>query len=190
MVGLNRNIIRTILIASYIMIVASIIAGISALFSYLNTGADRSTMLHTEIKKVIQYTPKINWAPLVNEGREMDAENLKNLERDYVNAWYVKHIAYKTNTTTGIEDYYTDNARQNIYAIINNNKQQKISVDATTLTHNPELEFFSEDGQLAVITDKNIVEYIRFYKITNLFYKRQKKRPTKLFFYWKMVFGV
>ncbi len=182
MVGLNRNIIRTILIASYIMIVASIIAGISALFSYLNTGADRSTMLHTEIKKVIQYTPKINWAPLVNEGREMDAENLKNLERDYVNAWYVKHIAYKTNTTTGIEDYYTDNARQNIYAIINNNKQQKISVDATTLTHNPELEFFSEDGQLAVITDKNIVEYKQVLQNNKLVLQTTEKATYKTVF--------
>jgi len=44
MVGLNKNILRTILIASYIMIVALIISGVSALFSYLNTGADRSTM--------------------------------------------------------------------------------------------------------------------------------------------------
>jgi len=124
MVGLNRNIIRAILIASYVMVIAFIIGGISALFSYLNTGADRGTMLHSEIKKEVQYIPKITWAPLANEGRKMDAENLKNLERDYINAWFVKNIAYKTNTTNGIKDYYTKNARKNIYNIINNYQHQ------------------------------------------------------------------
>ncbi len=164
MVGLNRNIIRSILIASYIMVIASIIAGISALFSYLNTGADRSAMLHTEIKTEIQYTPKITWLPLANEGRKMDAENLKSLERDYLNAWYVKNIAYKTNTLTGINDYYTDNARQNIYNLIKINKKQQTTIDATTLEHHPSLEFFSEDGQVAVITDNDVVEYKRIAK--------------------------
>lgn len=125
MVGLNKNILRTILIASYIMIIAFIIAGISSLFSYLNTGADRSKMLHTEITKEILYTPKITWGPLKNEGRKMDLENLKNLERDYLNAWYVKHITYKTNTTNGIPDYYTDHARLNIYETVGINKKQK-----------------------------------------------------------------
>ena len=51
MVSLNKNIVRGILIASYIVIIALIVSGISALFGYLNTGADRSAMLHTELKK-------------------------------------------------------------------------------------------------------------------------------------------
>ena len=97
MVGLNKNILRTILLASYIMITALIISGISALFSYLNTGADRSTMLHTEIQKVEQYLPKLNWEPLNNEGRPMDNENLNTLQNDYLDAWYVKQVAYQTN---------------------------------------------------------------------------------------------
>ena len=104
MVGLNKNIVRTILIASYIMIIALVISGISALFGYLNTGADRSTMLHTEIKKIEQYTPKVIWSPLNNDGRPIDEESLKAIENDYLDAWYVKHIAYKTNTTAGIKD--------------------------------------------------------------------------------------
>jgi len=164
MVNMNRTIIRTLLIISYIMIITAIIAGISALFSYLNTGADRSSMLHTEIKKEIQYTPKITWTPLHNEGRKMDEENLKNLERDYINAWYVKHIAYKTNTFTGIDDYYTENARKNIQQLINYNKAQHTYIDATTLSHTPTLDFFSEDGQMAVITDNNVLEYKRIYQ--------------------------
>ena len=69
-------------------------------------------MLHTEVKQVDQYLPQLDWAPLTNKGRPMDKENLKAIEDDYLDAWYVKSIAYKTNTKQGIEDYYT-----NVYKI-------------------------------------------------------------------------
>jgi hypothetical protein len=152
------------LITLYIVVIALIISGISALFAYLNTGADRSAMLHTEIKKIEQYSPKVVWAPLKNEGRPIDEENLKALENDYLDAWYVKHVAYKTNTTTGIKDYYTDSARLNLFEIIELNTDKDITIESTTLEHHPTLEFFSEDGQLAVITDRDVVEYKRVFQ--------------------------
>ena len=182
MVGKNKNILRTILIASYIMIVALIISGISALFSYLNTGADRSTMLHTEIQKVEQYLPKMIWQPLQNEGRPMDNENLNALQNNYLDAWYVKQIAYKTNKTAGIKDYYTDSARENLYNFIELNKAENITVEATTLKHNPTLEFFSEDGQLAVVTDRNVVEYKRVFKAEQLVLETTETSTYKMVF--------
>jgi aryl-phospho-beta-D-glucosidase BglC (GH1 family) len=164
MVGLNKSIVRVMLMTSYIVVIALIISGISALFAYLNTGADRSAMLHTEIKKIEQYSPKVVWAPIENEGRLIDEENLKALENDYLDAWYVKHIAYKTNTTIGIKDYYTDSARLNLFEIIELNTDKHITIESTTLEHHPTLEFFSEDGQLAVITDRDVVEYKRVFQ--------------------------
>ena len=182
MVGLNKNILRTILIISYIMVVALIISGISALFSYLNTGADRSTMLHTEIQKVEQYAPKLIWEPLNNEGRPMDNENLNALQNNYLDAWYVKQIAYQTNKTAGIKDYYTDSARENLYAFIELNKAENTTIEATTLNHKPTLEFFSEDGQLAVITDRNVVEYKRVYKAEKLVLETTETSTYKMVF--------
>lgn len=168
MSSINKNILRGVLISSYIVIIAVCVYGISALYSYLNTGADRSTMLHTELKKIDQYLPKINWTPLNNEGRPMDRETLKAIENDYLDAWYVKSIAYKTNTKQGIEDYYTSNARQNIYNTVTTNSAEGITIASTSLEHHPTLEFFSEDGQLAVITDRNVVEYKRVYNTETL----------------------
>lgn len=182
MVGLNKNILRTILIASYIMIVALIISGVSALFSYLNTGADRSTMLHTEIQKVEQYLPKIVWEPLQNDGRPMDNENLNALQNDYLDAWYVKQIAYKTNKTAGIKDYYTDSARENLYDFIALNKAEDITIEGTTLKHNPTLEFFSEDGQMAVITDRNVIEYKRVFKAEKVILETTETSNYKMVF--------
>ena len=182
MVGLNKNILRSILIASYIMIVALIISGVSALFSYLNTGADRSTMLHTEIQKVEQYLPKVNWEPLQNEGRPMDNQTLNALQSNYLDAWYVKQIAYKTNKTAGIKDYYTDSARENLYSFIELNKAEDITIEATTLTHNPTLDFFSEDGQMAVITDRNVIEYKRVFKAENVILETTETSNYKIVF--------
>lgn len=168
MVKLNRQIIRVLVITFYILIIALIISGLSALFAYLNTGADRSTILHTEIKKIDQYLPKVMWSELNNEGRPMDDVTLKKIEHDYLDAWYVKHIANKTNLKNGIEDFYTDNARENLYKFIDLNLSKNITIESTTLEHHPTLEFFSEDGQLAVITDKNVIEYKRIFKDESL----------------------
>ncbi len=163
MTGINKNILRSILVLSYIAIIAFVLFGIGSLLSYLNTGADRSKMLHTEIKKVDQYLPKTAWEPLNNEGRPMDNQTLNAIQNDYLDAWYVKHVAYKTNTLVGIDDYYTENARKNIISIISKNKSENISIVSTTLQHHITLEFFSEDGQLAVISDKDVIEYKRIY---------------------------
>lgn len=178
--SINKNILRGVLVLSYITIIAVIILGISSVFSYLNTGADRSSMLHTEIKKIEQYLPKIEWAPLINEGREMDLQTLKAIETDYLDAWYVKHIAYKTNSAKGIDDYYTENARKSIFSIISKNKTDSIYVDGTTLEHHLSLEFFSEDGQLAVLTDSNVVEYKRVYQNDTLVLETKEQSTYKV----------
>jgi len=93
MINLNKNIIRSILIPSYVLIIVIVISGISSLFAYLNTGADRSSMLHTKLEKIEQYIPEVIWSPLNNEGRPMDEEVLKKIENDYLDAWYVKLVA-------------------------------------------------------------------------------------------------
>jgi hypothetical protein len=182
MVNLNKNIIRSILIASYILIIVIIISGISLLFAYLNTGADRSSMLHTKLEKIEQYIPEVTWAPLNNEGRPMDELILNKIENDYLDAWYVKHVAYKTNTTLGIKDYYTDNARNNIFAFIALNIKEEVTVESTTLNHHPTLEFFSEDGHLAVITDKDVIEYKRVFKAGKLILETTEKSTYKIIF--------
>ncbi len=178
--AINKNILRVVLILSYIAIIAFIIFGISSLYSYLNTGADRSTMLHTDIKKTDQYLPKIIWTPLNNEGRLMDAQTLNAIEKDYLDAWYIKHIAYKTNETTGINDYYTNNARKNIFNIIKQNTVKNIAIEGTTLEHHPAIEFFSEDGQLVVITDRDVVEYKRIYENKNIILETKEKSTYKV----------
>ena len=180
MKDLNKNILRSFLVVSYIIVIALIIYGVSSVYGYLNTGADRSNMLHTELKKIDQYSPKVNWTSLKNEGRPIDTENLKAIEDDYLDAWYVRHVAYKTNTKTGVADFYTDSARKNIYDLIDLNKTQDISIESTTLQHNLTIEFFSEDGQLATLTDRNVTEYKRILKENQIVLETTEKSTYKI----------
>ncbi|MFT4645303.1 MAG: hypothetical protein ACI8ZX_001719 [Planctomycetota bacterium] len=150
---------RGVLISSYILIISIILFLISALYSYYNTGADRSEMLHTDVKRTERYLPKMIWKEDGNMGRTVDKQILKSIETDYLDAWYVKHIANKTNLKNGLHDYYTKSARKNIFNFIDFNKKERITIESTTLEHRPNILFFSEDGQLVVLEDTHVVEY-------------------------------
>lgn len=174
----HKTILRIALIFSFIAINIVIIFGISALLSYLNTGADRHKMLHTEIKNRDQYLPKVIWDPILNEGRSMDSETLKTIEKDYLNALFVKHIAYSSNMIYGIDDYYTESARKNLIGIINLNKEKAVTISSTTLKHHLNLEFFSEDGQLVVLTDRDALEYKAVYKNEHLIHQTNESNTS------------
>ena len=180
MVKNNKYFIRVIAMFFYIIVISILLFLVSSLYTYLNTGADRSKMLHLEVKKIDQYLPKIAWAENGNEGRFVDDETLKNIENDYLDAWYVNHVSNKTNTTAGIEDYYTKNARKKIYDFIDENKKNNISIASTTINHNPDILFFSEDGQLIVLEDKEVIEYSSIYENDKFLYDYTSKASYKM----------
>ena len=164
MVKINKQILRAILMLTYLVIIGILLFLVGSLYSFLNTGADRSSMLHTEVQKVEQYLPKVYWTKDGNEGRVISEQKINEIENDYLDAWYVKQIAYKTNLPAGIADFYTKNSRKNIFNNIAYNKLHNTTVEATTLIHNLDIEFFSEDGQLIVLKDTNVLEYKRIYQ--------------------------
>ena len=160
----NKNSYRVFLIASFITLNILVLFAMSTILAYLNEGADRSTMLHLEKETVNTYLPKVTWKSLENPGRKMENQTLATLEKHYLFSWYIKNNALKNNTTEGIDDYFTENPRKTLDTIIKNNKKNKISIESTTLTHNPKLEFYSKDGQLVVFTDENVIEFQNIYQ--------------------------
>lgn len=161
---LTKNIYRVLLVASFLAINALILSGISAVLSYLNTGADKSSMLHLEVAMDKVYTPKMIWGSLDNPGRPMENQTILEIERDYLNAWHVRNIAYKKNDRYGIADFYTDSARARIFEHIDLNIENNNTLKSTTLEHFPELDFYSEDGTLVVFTDKDVERYQETYE--------------------------
>ncbi|MEW7278701.1 cellulase family glycosylhydrolase [Aquimarina sp. 2201CG1-2-11] len=164
MIHKNRTIYRSLIIGSFIGVLMILIFGISQILSYLNTGADRSTMLHQSLQKEKVYFPKLVWKDTLNPGRPIEKQTLLDIEQDYLNAWYIRNVAYQTNTIDGVEDYYTKNARQHIYNLVAYNRDRDIEIHSTTLDHSISLDFYSADGQLAVISDNQVQEYQRVYQ--------------------------
>ncbi|MEJ1223733.1 cellulase family glycosylhydrolase [Sediminicola sp. 1XM1-17] len=160
----NKNILRAGLILSFLAINALLLFGISSVFSYLNTGADRSAMLHlgSPINEV--YLPQIQWENNDNLGRPMEERTLQKIQKDYLSAWHVHNLALMNNEHYGIPDYYTDSIREKIYKIIDLNKASNTHIEKTTVAHHPKLEFYSADGTLVVFTDSNVVSFNRVFK--------------------------
>jgi len=157
---IKRHIKQVSIIVSFIFFNLIIISVISKIYYEFNSGADRSQSLHIELKHNDYYLPKINIDISKAKGRKLNVEVLKNIEKDYTNSWYVKRYALLHNNINSFRDFYTDSAQVKLTEIINYNSKNKISVDMTSLRHNLEVLFFSEDGQLVFMKDKNVEELV------------------------------
>ena len=160
----NRNLYKAGFFLCFILISVFTLSGMAKILDFLNTGADRSKMLRLATESEDVYLPKVNWTKLENPARKMEKNTLGKLERDYLFSWYVKNSALENNNSKGIDDYYTLNTRANLRRAIQYNKSQNITIENTTIKHFPELEFYSEDGQLVVFTDKNVIEYQKVFQ--------------------------
>lgn len=159
-----RNTFRVVLLSVFIGVNILILFGIGQLLSYLNTGADRTTMLHTTLPTAKKYLPKVIWKDTTNPGRPIEKQTLSKIESDYLQAWYVKNVAYQTNDSFGINDFFTQNAKRNILNHVQDQTAKNIVIEATSLCHQLSLDFYSLDGQLAVLSDKNNEQYQRIYQ--------------------------
>lgn len=170
---INRTLYRIFLLASFLALNGLILFGISSAWTYLNTGADRTSMLHLHEDISATYLPKVQWEIAMNEGRPMEEQTLGEIERDYLSAWQVRNAAYANNVPYGIADYYTDSMRTELFKITDLNLKNKVTLQTTTLEHHPKLEFYSTDGKLVVFTDKNVSAYEEVYLNENLITKRK-----------------
>ena len=152
------------IVAGFIALFAGVLFGISQLLAYLNTGADRASMLHLDPKRENYYVPEVIWESIENPGRPLEPANQEKIEQDYLDAWYVKNQALFTGEDAGIYDHYTKSARAKVRELITYNKKEKISIESTTLRHNISLEFYSADGTVAVLTDRNVIGTEQIYQ--------------------------
>lgn len=167
----NKLIYRSALLLSFIGINAMILMGIGAVISYLNTGADRSSILHLGVALEQVYLPKTSWAPLNNEGRRMEEQTLFDIKEDYLRAWYVRAVALRNNDTYGLDDYYTDSMRTKLKSLINQNRLEGISVNTTTLNHNLHLDFYSADGKVVSFIDSAVTGVHEVYQDENMIHR-------------------
>ncbi|WP_421807613.1 glycoside hydrolase family 2 TIM barrel-domain containing protein [Flagellimonas sp.] len=169
----RKNLYRSLLLLSFLAVNAGIIYGLASAWTFLNTGADKSSILHIGGAIELAYQPKITWTTEGQQGRKISKQALGELEKDYLNAWYVKNVALASYDQLGIEDYYTEDARKQLKTLVKNNQENHIQIKVTTLSHNPQLEFYSLDGKMAVLTDNNVVQFEKVYAAEELLHQQK-----------------
>ncbi|MEP0263737.1 cellulase family glycosylhydrolase [Dokdonia sp.] len=168
---INKLTYRSLIIIVFVILNAGVLYGIGQVLAFLNTGADRSQILHLDLTREQYYTPEITWESIENPGRPLEPFNQTKIEQDYLDAWYVRNTAFMSYDQTAIEDHYTQNARIKIYESLQENIDKQIKIENTTLTHDLSLEMYSADGTLAVLTDRNVTSYQRVFQEEQLQYE-------------------
>lgn len=176
----NRTLYRIFLIITFLLMNGLVLYAISSIFSYLNTGADRSTMLHLPAKLSSNYRPSVTWEPFENEGRPIEKQTLGEIERDYLKSWFVRNDALRTNNNYGVEDYFTDSAKVKLFRILDFNKEHGSYIKKTTLAHHPRLDFYSADGKIITFTDKNVQGYEQVFHGEKTVLKKSFERTFKV----------
>jgi len=147
---------RGIIILAAVLLNGLALLGIGSVFVFLNTGADRSSILHLDMEIQSVYRPYTLLDSMPNSGRPIDATTRKKIVRDYLNALYTRNEALRFNEPLLMRDYYTDSAFAKMERIIDLNRKAQVHVAQTTLAHQISIDFYSEDGKLAMLTDKNV----------------------------------
>ena len=85
-IQLNKTLYRTVLIITFLAINGLVLYGIGAAWAFMNTGADKTSMLHLEVPMEDVYKPNLDWVSLDNPGRPMEKQALAEITNDYMNA--------------------------------------------------------------------------------------------------------
>ena len=110
----------------------------------------------------------------------MEDQTLKEIESDYLKAWYVRNNAYSSIDSYGIADYYTDSMRIKIERILKLNKDHNTTIRQTTLAHHPSLNFYSTDGTMVVFTDHHVEYYQEVWHDDQLVLKKRDTNSYKV----------
>lgn len=176
----NRTLYRIVILAGFILINTGILFGVSQIIAYLNTGADRSKMLHLDTVKEQHYVPEVTWESTQNPGRPLEEATQLTIERDYLDAWQVKNNALFTGNDARIFDHFTASARTKVSDLITQNVENYTYIESTTLSHHLSLEFYSADGTLAVLTDRHVTGIERLYKNDTFIFERAFNEDYKI----------
>tara|TARA_Y100000815_G_scaffold273897_1_gene306394 strand:+ start:3298 stop:4812 length:1515 start_codon:yes stop_codon:yes gene_type:complete len=158
----TKSSIKVVLISSFLAINFVVIYLLAQAYGFFNSGAERATMLNLTAPETSVYQPGFSWVNIDNPSRSLDKSAQKALEIDYLNAWHARQLALYSNDLKFLEDHYTDEGLVTMQAVLEHNAAQNIQIESTTLSHELDLEFYSEDGQIAVLTDHHVeeVQYI------------------------------
>ena len=135
----------------------------SRLVAYFQTVEETPAQLVIDRNIENFHVPEYSWRVLSNDGRKIEPHHLKKITEDYLASNYYYDVYNATGNSIGLKDYYTERMRKKLVDFSTLNKSTGTQNRITTLSHDLDLKLYSEDGTIAVLTDKQ-VRYIQLYE--------------------------
>ncbi|NNF22187.1 MAG: cellulase family glycosylhydrolase [Saprospiraceae bacterium] len=131
-----------------------LILGASNLIAFFKTGSTPVSMLNTAKESPLH--AKINWITVGSEGREMEAETLEKISRDYQNALKVVELSKRKGNQPEFNDYLTNRARITATASILSTSTTGVNTHLQPIEHYLDLKFYAADGSMVVFEDSRL----------------------------------
>ncbi len=155
----NKNSYRALLLISFLAVNVLILVGISKTWTYFNSGAERSDMLHLGTGVTRGSKAEVVWQEGRSGGRPVSRQERNEIEKGYLLAWRSMERSLASNSVEWAADRFTDKALHRLERQLIHNSQEGVTVKGVTLEHHPKIEFYSADGKLVVIRDDRLVQY-------------------------------
>ena len=146
---------RIVSAAIVVGVIAIVFAGLGKTLAYFKTGADNVEIhvINTNILK--DHHPKVSWQDdEIVDGRIVNDYMRSDIEKAYVEAWYVANMSLANKDDSHLKDYFADKALEWIQDEVNDSSA--FTLHQTELNHNLQLNHFALDNQLAAFSDMGV----------------------------------
>ncbi len=165
----SNKISRVGLALIYITLIAVILFVISSLIGYLNTGADRASILHLPIYQR-QYSAQHTLVDDGNEGSPITNETRDQLVEDYLLAWKRRQQGISLQQPAYFTDYFTPKMQQRYQDLITDQQSSNLREEAVDLNHQIDIKFHTLDKSLVVLEDTKVIQHRRIFHNDRLIY--------------------
>ncbi len=151
----HNNLSRIVSAAIVVGLIAIVFAGLGKTIAYFKTGADNGEVyvINTNILK--DHHPAVTWQEdQIVDGRIVNDYMRGDLEKAYIEAWYVVNMSFANKDASHLEDYFAGKALEWIREEVTDSSA--FTLRQTELNHNLQLNHFTLDNQLAAFSDQGV----------------------------------
>lgn len=151
----KRNIISIVLKRSlFFLFILGALYALSQLFAYISSGADLKDALQLEHNIRGKHHPLVTWnnSAAVEESIP-DPYTIKQIQEDYLEAWYILNQSIRKQNGNGLEDFFSDSLVLQIKDLYSNDGFYHEQVE---LSHHIDVHLYSYDKQLIAFRDLGI----------------------------------
>lgn len=150
---IHINLYRALVLAMFLGVNALILLGIGGIWTYLNTGADRSLLLQ-DVRQAQEYHQEVVWLEPDAGQPDFQAYHKTRIQEDYLTSWAYRIRAWSTRDPKWLRDVFTDSAYVKMAGLLDTGGPSGFRVDQINISHALRPVFMSADQTLAVIRDE------------------------------------